>query len=554
MQRDISDKNTLGSTLNPINDIRRSTAIDRTTSNYNDAKEKVQKIRELVSMGKYDADLVKYIPGLADLAIQGMLDDIDTKEKVAGPSYKDKEQLDFQIMLNDNYYVNPSNIHICFPIKIKKKSSNTADIDDDLIPVNNFFAHWVKEVSITKYGSDRELPPTFTPWEVYQYSDAMLKHLPIDSLKPLQKDLLYSKQPVYYAQTSYDRRNFNGTVPTGTTALTTARKKTHATDLNLEKRISLFKEQLKNEHVYRIPLRYFSDIGKINFPTKIDYRIKLFLETSMNKLFESREVHATAVKTIPDADAEIIFTRAPFVQYEQILLDKNFRQHLETIMVSKKIIRMGAQKTPIQKTYEIKKGSDSLNIEFLGANRQFDWIEISIVNDKSDKHTTTYDSYNRELAAQNIKTLKLSNFTEIYSLTNEKKYSIDNLTQKHLLYKQFVAWHCNGSSVAPLVDYIDNPIYRELPTEEEYYAKTSDERVYLDLRASSGYVKEAEKLERNDSKINLEITLSAAALYNLRVRVWAYSLSEYLYVLSKNGLTLKHRTYAINQSDDDFLE
>ena len=117
-----------------------------------------------------------------------------------------------------------------------------------------------------------------------------------------------------------------------------------------------------------------------------------------------------------------------------------------------------------------------------------------------------------------------------------------------------MAWHCNGSSVAPLVDYIDNPIYRELPTEEEYYAKASDERLYLDLRASSGYVKEAEKLERNDSKINLEITLNAAALYNLRVRVWAYSLSEYLYVLSKNGLTLKHRTYAINESDDDFLE
>ena len=248
----------------------------------------------------------------------------------------------------------------------------------------------------------------------------MLKHLLLDSLKPLQKHLLYSKQPVYYAQTAYDRINFNGSVPPGATALTAARKKTHATDLNLEKRISLFKNQLKNEFVYRIPLRYFSDIGKINFPTKFDYRTKLFLETSMNKLFESRDVHASTVKTIPDADAEINFNRAPFIQYEQILLDKNFRQHLETIMVSKKIIRMGAQKTPIQKTYEIKKGSDSLNIEFLGANRQFDWIEISIVNDKSDKHTTTYDSYNRELATQNIKTLKLSNFTEIYSLTNEK--------------------------------------------------------------------------------------------------------------------------------------
>ena len=119
MQREITNRNTLADTLNPINDARRSTAIDRTTSNYNDAKEKVQKIRDLINMGKYDADLAKYIHGLLDLEIQGMLDDIETREKVA--SYKDKEQLDFQILLTDNYYINPSNIHICFPIKIKKK-------------------------------------------------------------------------------------------------------------------------------------------------------------------------------------------------------------------------------------------------------------------------------------------------------------------------------------------------------------------------------------------------------------------------------------------------
>ena len=136
----------------------------------------------------------------------------------------------------------------------------------------------------------------------------------------------------------------------------------------------------------------------------------------------------------------------------------------------------------------------------------------------------------------------------------KKKISINNLTQKHLLYKQFVAWNCNGSSVAPLTDYMDNPIFRELPHEEEYFSLKSDERIYLELRASSGYVREAEKLERNDSKINLMITLKEAAKYNLRIRIWAYSSSEYLYVLSKSGLTLKHRTYAINQSDDDFLE
>ena len=60
-----------------------------------------KRIRDLINMGKYDADLAKYIPGLLYLAIQGMLDDIDTREKVAHPSYKDMEQLDFQMLLTE---------------------------------------------------------------------------------------------------------------------------------------------------------------------------------------------------------------------------------------------------------------------------------------------------------------------------------------------------------------------------------------------------------------------------------------------------------------------
>ena len=73
------------------------------------------------------------------------------------------EQLDFHILLTDNYNVNPNSIHICVPIKIKKKTSESSNVDSDLIPVNNFFAHRVKEISITNYGSYKELIPTFSP-------------------------------------------------------------------------------------------------------------------------------------------------------------------------------------------------------------------------------------------------------------------------------------------------------------------------------------------------------------------------------------------------------
>ena len=61
---------------------------------------------------------------------------------------------------------------------------------------------------------------------------------------------------------------------------------------------------------------------------------------------------------------------------------------------------MSAQKTPIQKTYEINIGQDSIHVDFLGANRQFEWLEMSLVFDKSNKHTTLYDSYNVELATK----------------------------------------------------------------------------------------------------------------------------------------------------------
>ena len=89
-----------------------------------------------------------------------MIEDIDTKEHPEHISYKDMENLEFQIMLTINYYTNPNSIHTCFENE-NKKSNNDAKIDTDLITVNNFFAHLIKEINITKCGNDRQFVPTF---------------------------------------------------------------------------------------------------------------------------------------------------------------------------------------------------------------------------------------------------------------------------------------------------------------------------------------------------------------------------------------------------------
>ena len=217
---------------------------------------------------------------------------------------------------------------------------------------------------------------------------------------------------MFLNEISFDRRVYDGSQAgtTGTAAQIAARKANETKDLNIDDRIDKFQDKLKNEYVYRIPLKYFTDLGKLNFPLKIDIRIKCHHETKMKKLFESVKVLA-ANAAIPAPDAKIIFTKSPFIQYEQMLLDKNFRQYLKTIMVSKQILRMDAQRTPTQKTCETNVGQDSLDTEVFGLQRQIDWLELSLIIDKSDKHTTIYDSYNTELAAKTTKYVKLSNFT-----------------------------------------------------------------------------------------------------------------------------------------------
>ena len=62
--------------------------------------------------------------------------------------------------------------------------------------------------------------------------------------------------------------------------------------------------------------------------------------------------------------------------------------------------------TPYPQSFEIKIGSQSLVVNFVGASRQFAFLELSLVSDKSDPHITIYDSYNLEISHQIIKSLK----------------------------------------------------------------------------------------------------------------------------------------------------
>ena len=94
---------------------------------------------------------------------------------------------------------------------------------------------------------------------------------------------------------------------------------------------------------------------------------------------------------------------------------------------------------------------------------------------------------------------------------------------------QFVAWQCNGCTIVPLTDYVNNSVFQELPEESEYFGNSSDKRIYIDLRDSLGYTDKIEKLSRNDSKLTLTIETKNSLTkkneaYNLEVFKWRISL------------------------------
>ena len=82
---------------------------------------------------------------MLDLISQRMIQKIYRIEQPGHLSYRDKGTLDFELILNKNYYMNMKSVHVCFPIRFRKFTNVAENLVAELMPVNNFFAHWVNE-------------------------------------------------------------------------------------------------------------------------------------------------------------------------------------------------------------------------------------------------------------------------------------------------------------------------------------------------------------------------------------------------------------------------
>ena len=259
-------------------------------------------------------------------------------------------------------------------------------MDANTITVNNFFGHWFTDIDIRRYPDDMRILPTNNSVDIYQYSNAQLRYLPEKSIKTLLKAMLYPNKPVYLDKNVDRRPNNDDDV-------------NKRSDPNLIYRIVKLKDYIFEKHGCRIPVSLIVDLGLVNFAIKADTKIIITLEREMNKLFETNR----KIVTIPaQPDALINIYDRPYISYQELKLTETADVYLSGILRSETALRQGVLPSPYQKLFEINTGTQSFTCTFKGAQRQFDWLEICVVYDKSYQHTTIYDSYDLELAVKLI--------------------------------------------------------------------------------------------------------------------------------------------------------
>ena len=187
-------------------------------------------------------------------------------------------------------------------------------------------------------------------------------------------------------------------------------------------------------HTIEMPL-VLVDLGLVNFAENTDTKFLFTLERNIKRLFESNK-KVTSIPTEPDA--LIQFHDQPYISYEEINLTKTFDIYLSGILRSESALIMGVLPPPYQQLFEINKGTQSITVTFKGAQRQVQWLEISLIYDKSFQYLTTYDSYDLELATKLIEKIKFQNTTSTYILMGIIEYNQGNYEEKKSLYQMFV--------------------------------------------------------------------------------------------------------------------
>ena len=122
------------------------------TADFENLFTRLDSIEKFIYTGRSKNDLIRYIAGITKPAYQGQLEGTLTKKAYADNTYKGHGVAEFNVKLTNNQYMNFHNVHLVFPMKIKKSTNSATNLDVTVMTINNFFAHWIKEIDIKGYS------------------------------------------------------------------------------------------------------------------------------------------------------------------------------------------------------------------------------------------------------------------------------------------------------------------------------------------------------------------------------------------------------------------
>ena len=135
--------------LNPLKNMAKVDEVDY-LADFDTLYSKMDNFDKVSRNGKVSCTMLRYIPGLAKVGYQGQLHLTELKKKCSDDTCKNKNIIEFNVQKTKGHYTNFQNVHLCFPLKFKLAADNDNDTAAGLIPVSNFFAHWIQKIDVKR--------------------------------------------------------------------------------------------------------------------------------------------------------------------------------------------------------------------------------------------------------------------------------------------------------------------------------------------------------------------------------------------------------------------
>lgn len=118
MQSKINNDVQLGQSLNPLNDVVKTSSVGN-SSDLQDVFTKVYTLKKLWDDRTIDFDLIRYLPGMAKILRQGQIYNAFPKKAYISPNWSDMKTFECNVILAANTAIYFNNMYLCILMQIK---------------------------------------------------------------------------------------------------------------------------------------------------------------------------------------------------------------------------------------------------------------------------------------------------------------------------------------------------------------------------------------------------------------------------------------------------